>query len=221
MLVRAIPIVIIFLVSTRHRGVEEGHSLTRQGRPAKVGPAALILLSGGIDSTACVDFYQRQRLDVNALFIDYGQPAQLNELHAARRVAKHFEVPLRIIRCTGVTQKAAGLIVGRNALLTLWGMTEFHRQAGLVVLGIHSGTPYYDCSPPFISSMQSVADGYSAGRLRVAAPFLLWTKRQIWDYCIENRVPTRLTYSCEAGARPACGTCESCRDREVLHARKK
>jgi len=41
---------------------------------------ALILLSGGIDSTACVHYYLDQKFDVKAVFIDYGQKARKNEL---------------------------------------------------------------------------------------------------------------------------------------------
>lgn len=35
----------------------------------------LVLLSGGIDSTACLDFYLQLGRPSCALFVDYGQPA--------------------------------------------------------------------------------------------------------------------------------------------------
>ena len=88
-------------------------------------------------------------------------------------------------------------------------------------LGSIPGLPYYDCTANFISAVQTIVDGQCDGRIRVAAPFLTWTKRQIWDYSVNQQVPIELTYSCEKGQVQACGSCLSCRDREELLACQK
>lgn len=44
---------------------------------------ALVLLSGGIDSAACVAFYRRLGNDVAAVFVDYGQPVREQEERSA------------------------------------------------------------------------------------------------------------------------------------------
>jgi 7-cyano-7-deazaguanine synthase len=62
--------------------------------------AALILLSGGIDSAACVAYAKSIASPVEALFIDYMQPARDSERDAAIRVSGHYGIPLQIVEAT-------------------------------------------------------------------------------------------------------------------------
>src|SRR5260370_32203116 len=112
-----------------------------------------------------------------------------------------------------------GEIAGRNAFLVLTAMLFNPKHSGAIVLGIHRGTHYYDCQDGFIGDMSRILDGYSDGRVKLAAPFLSWTKDMIWSYCLEHNVPLDLTWSCEVGPTEACGACLSCRDLEALRAR--
>lgn len=59
----------------------------------------MVLLSGGIDSSACVEFYRRQQFD---------QPAEQQEESAAKAVARHYSIPLNIIRLEGTRPKMSG-----------------------------------------------------------------------------------------------------------------
>ena len=70
---------------------------------------------------------------------------------------------------------------------------------GLISMGIHSGTNYYDCSEAFLREINRILEGYSDGRVVLAAPFLKWDKRMIYDYILDNGLPIHLTYSCENG----------------------
>ena len=179
---------------------------------------AIVLLSGGIDSTACVHFFLNEKHSVEALFVDYGQAARKREEKAASVIAASFGVPLRKLRIGGATRKDKGLIQGRNALLILCALMEFEQHPRIIVLGIHKGTAYWDCTSGFMELMQSLMDAYSKGCVQLMAPFLEWTKREIWLYCQEHRVPTHLTYSCERGGEQPCGRCLSCKDLEALNA---
>jgi 7-cyano-7-deazaguanine synthase len=49
----------------------------------------------------------------------------------------------------------------------------------------------------------------------LGAPFATWTKQDIIAYCRTRNVPVHLTYSCERGTEPPCGTCLSCKDRSL------
>jgi len=40
---------------------------------------ALVLASGGIDSTACLFYYKELGYDVEALFVDYRHPANVSD----------------------------------------------------------------------------------------------------------------------------------------------
>lgn len=52
---------------------------------------AVVLLSGGLDSTTCLALAQSQGYEVYALSFDYGQRS-IAELEAAKVIAKHFKV---------------------------------------------------------------------------------------------------------------------------------
>lgn len=181
----------------------------------------VVLVSGGVDSAACVDFYERQRLAVSGLHVTYGQPAARHEAAAATAIAHYYGIPLTLIRLVGARPKSDGELLGRNALLLFTALMELDARSAILALGVHSGTPYYDCSSSFLATVQSIVDGQSDGRIRVVAPFLEWTKKEIWDYCLEHRVPIDLTYSCERGLDHPCGVCLSCRDLEALRACQK
>ena len=178
----------------------------------------VVLVSGGIDSAACIDFFQRQEFNVSGIHIDYGQLAAGHEAAAASAVAKHYGVSLSFCELRGAGQKSAGELIGRNAFLLFTALMELNKQPAILVLGIHSGTPYTDCSSRFVADVQPLVDAHCNGRVQVVAPFLEWSKREIWDYCLTHGIPIELTYSCELGLSQPCGACLSCRDLEILRA---
>ena len=177
-----------------------------------------VLVSGGIDSAALLAFYLGQRFNVRALFVDFGQPAAKQESRAARAVCKHYDVRLTIMTVKSESVFSAGEIPGRNAFLVFAGVLVCGAQPGMIAIGIHEGPPYYDCTEGFLKSIQTVVDGYAAGRIKVAAPVLNWGKQTIWEFCKKVGVPVDSTYSCEKGGVRPCGRCLSCKDREALSA---
>lgn len=179
---------------------------------------AWILLSGGIDSLACLAFYIKRGFHVSCLHIDLGQPGAVFERAAAERAALHYSVPMTTLHWTGSSDFTGPEIVGRNAFLLMGALMEIGCRSGLLAIGIHSGTRYFDCQRGFLCSMQAIVDGYCDGRVKLAAPFLDWSKQEVLAYCRSERVPLTLTYSCEAGMWPACGQCTSCIDRSTIDA---
>lgn len=177
-----------------------------------------LLLSGGIDSAACVAFYLRQGFSVECFHIDFGQPAFIHERLAAERVAHHFKVPLRVLHWTSSMSFNEGEIVGRNAFLLMGALIEIGGNSGILATGIHGGTSYFDCSQGFLSAMQEVIDGYCDGRVKLGAPFIEWSKQMVFAFCKSEGVPINLTYSCERGTENPCRECLSCRDRSELDA---
>lgn len=180
-----------------------------------VEPEVLVLLSGGIDSTACLNFYLELERNPSGLFVDYGQRAAAQEWHAASKVASHYGVSVTRLRCQGGRSKEAGLISGRNAFLITAALLEKPPSVSAIATGIHSGTGYADCSPEFMRNMQVLLSMYQEAQVQLAAPFLDWTKIEIIKYCSMSGVPIDLTYSCEGGPEP-CGDCMSCQDRKLL-----
>lgn len=178
----------------------------------------LVLASGGIDSSCLIPFLAVDNSPIHALFVDYGQLSSKNEARAVAAIAAHFNVVLRAISVIEATPKPVGLIQGRNAMLISLALAEFAATSGLIAIGVHAGTDYPDCTESFIAAMQRVADVYFRGTVQIIAPFLRWSKRDIWDYARE-RIPVSSTYSCERGLPQPCGGCLSCMDLESLNAR--
>jgi 7-cyano-7-deazaguanine synthase len=170
----------------------------------------LVLLSGGIDSSACLQFYCEIGRAPAALFVDYGQAAARLEATAAQSVAAYYSVPLLSLKWSGYQAKHAGLIPGRNSFLISAAVMERPLSVSIIAIGVHSGTDYPDCTQSFLDAMQSV--------LSVSENHSSWTKHDIIDYCRLRNVPLELTYSCERGTEPPCGRCLSCRDRSSFLA---
>ena len=178
---------------------------------------ALVLLSGGIDSSCCVAFYRNMGHEVIGVFVDYGQPVNQKEEQSANAIADHYTIPFHIIRCSGPSVEFQGEIAGRNAFLVFVALLYIPQFAGLLALGIHSGTTYYDCSEHFASHLGSILEAYRNGEIALATPFLHWSKAMVYDFAAEHKVPIQLTWSCEVGPSNPCGRCLSCKDREHLN----
>jgi 7-cyano-7-deazaguanine synthase len=175
-----------------------------------------VLLSGGLDSAACLFFYLQSGSVVDALFIDYGQPAAQFERAAAMAIAADCGVSLAVVECDGLRAEPTSDVPGRNGFLYFTALVHGGSRERLIASGIHDGTPFYDCSPRFIERMDSVVSEQTRGRIRLVAPFMRWTKRMIWQFCEDQRVPIQLTRSCDSGAATYCGRCLSCLDRIKL-----
>lgn len=178
----------------------------------------LVLLSGGIDSSTCIAFYHEQGLTVKALFVDYGQPGARLERVAATAISRHYGIELHEANVRGVAGTPEGFVPGRNVLLVAAALSTVVPDSGLIALGIHAGTPYPDCKPGFLTACQGLADVYHGGAVRVAAPFVEWSKADILTAARNLKVPLQRTYSCEAGKAVACGVCLSCLDRARMLA---
>jgi 7-cyano-7-deazaguanine synthase len=177
---------------------------------------AIVLLSGGIDSAACAHLLKSQGMTVEGMFFDYGQPSALREQPAAQAMAEHIGIPLSISTVRGPAKQSAGEVTGRNAFLIFGSMVLRPWAAGILALGIHSGTAYYDCSIAFVKTMAVLVAEHTDGALSLLVPFLEWDKKQVYDYFTIAKLPIAITYSCEAGSDPPCDECNSCRDRRAL-----
>ena len=177
---------------------------------------AIVLLSGGIDSSTCIPFYLNLGYEVECVFCDYGQPAKLAEFNAAKLVTDYYHVPLKTITTSNIIIPSVGEICGRNAMLVLqaYCLTGFGTYK--IILGIHSGTDYFDCSEVFLRKLNDIIDCYTKGTVYIEAPFLTWSKADIVEYAKNNNVPLKLTYSCSASSDIPCGKCPSCLERKAL-----
>lgn len=179
---------------------------------------AIVLLSGGLDSMATTAFLREGGHDVTGMFVDFGQPAAEREREAASAVAIALAVPLWTCEVPGLRPPQPSMLPGRNGMLLHLALHMATPFVGLIALGIHAGSRYSDCGPPFVRAAQALFDLYTGGTVAVAAPFLGTTKEGIWAYCLDERLPVEITYSCELGLDQPCSRCLSCDDRRRLAA---
>jgi 7-cyano-7-deazaguanine synthase len=202
---------------------------------------AVVLLSGGLDSYTAAAIARSQRFSLFALTIRYGQ-RHAREVDAARAGARalgveqhlELELDLRAIGGSSLTTDAevprdrdldsqtipSTYVPARNTIfLSLalgWAEVLGARD---IVIGVnaldYSGYP--DCRPEFIAAFESLASlatraGVEGARMRVHAPLIALTKRQIIDRGLELGLDYGLTHSCYdplPDGRP-CGRCDSC-----------
>jgi 7-cyano-7-deazaguanine synthase len=209
-------------------------------RAADTLARAVVLLSGGLDSSTALAWARAQGFDCYALTVAYGQRHQ-SELEAAARVARALsarehrvmQVDLAGIGGSALTdwsialpdQPSAGIPVSyvpaRNTLLLALALAWAEvLQARDLVVGVnavdYSGYP--DCRPEFIRSFETLASlatkaGVEGARFQVHAPLIAMSKAQIIQSGVGLRVDYAMTVSCyqaDTDGR-ACGRCDSCR----------
>jgi 7-cyano-7-deazaguanine synthase len=187
--------------------------------------AAVVLLSGGLDSATAAALARRDGWTVHALTVRYGQ-THAQEMVAARRVAaalgvaRHLELDVNLAAFGGSALvgdgtiprdrplESAGIpptyVPARNtvllALALAWAETL---EAERIVIGVnaldYSGYP--DCRPEYIAAFEYLATlatkaGIAGRPLRIWAPLQHLTKAAIIRLGIELGVDYGLTLSC-------------------------
>ena len=150
------------------------------------------------------------------MFFDYGQKARISEKESFEKISKFYNVEYSILSFEINEPLPEGEIRARNGFLIMAALLAKQNFHGLLSLGIHKGTPYFDCSEEFVKKMNDFVSQYTHGQVTIDVPFIEWNKRMIIDYCNDQKVPLYLTYSCENGDHP-CGKCLSCIDRIASH----
>lgn len=201
---------------------------------------AVILVSGGLDSTTVVALAQAAGYSCYTLSFDYGQRHR-SELVAAERVSRamgvreHKVVKLNLdsIGGSALTDEAIDVpehategipityVPARNTvfLSIALGWAEV-LGAQSIHIGVnavdYSGYP--DCRPEFISAFEALANlatkaGVEGQPMRVETPLMHMGKGEIIRTGMELGVDYALTVSCyQATAEGlACGVCDSCR----------
>jgi 7-cyano-7-deazaguanine synthase len=205
-----------------------------------VNRTALVVFSGGQDSTTCLHWALRTFASVEAVFFDYGQRHQAETL-AAQKLAWRLQVPLRAFRLDffremkgnaltdstipieGVTPANAlpnTFVPGRNLLfLTQAASYAYTRGIRDVVTGVcqtdFSGYP--DCRLDTIQALQKslhLGLGWPerGGQFRIHTPLMFRTKAESVRMAQKWNALESLAYShtCYEGAFPPCGRCPSC-----------
>ncbi len=197
--------------------------------------SAVVLFSGGQDSTTCLAWAQARWSNVQCVAIDYGQ-RHIIELDCARKVATAAGVNLAIVPCdslralggsslTGTLTvpsgvPAAGIIPntfvpGRNLMfLTIAAAFAFQRGITELVTGVcqtdFSGYP--DCRADTMTALQAALRAGMDSPFTIHTPLMFLTKAQSVLLMRElGRLDLlALTHTCYNGKIPPCGICPAC-----------
>ncbi len=208
---------------------------------AKKKKKAIVLFSGGLDSTTCLYWAIEHGYECEALTVSYGQRHD-REVLAAQMIARNLGVKHHLITLNLPWLVSSSLVdknqqipdvaledipkegipstyvPGRNLMfLSIAGSLLDSVGADAIIAGPNAidFSGYPDCTPAFF---KSAADALNRGTkmgvtegIEVLAPLMRLSKTQIVQLAAKLKVPFELTWSCYAGGQKPCGHCDSCK----------
>ena len=220
-------------------------TLTLRGitiHPLLAQPAAsraLVVCSGGLDSTVAAAALKHAGMEVELLHYDYGCRATRQEGVAIHAIAKALDVPLHIVKTpiftdiikgspltntasnAGFAEAEAGAeyahewVPARNLIMTsiAVGIAE-SRGFNVLALGanLEESGAYPDNEPEFLKQFARLLpfSVRDGTQLRIATPVGNLMKHEIVKLGLELQAPLQHTWSCYNNSDRHCGTCGPC-----------
>lgn len=204
---------------------------------------AVVVFSGGQDSTTCLVQALKEFDEVHAITFDYGQRHKL-EIEVAQKLAKQLGVAAHKVMDVGLLNELAissltrddipvshelqanglpnSFVPGRNILfLTLAGIYAYQIGAATVITGVcetdFSGYP--DCRNDFVQAMnQALTKGMDMS-LTIRTPLMWLNKAETWalaDQLGALDLVRNQTLTCYNGLiGDGCGECPACHLRKA------
>ena len=204
---------------------------------------AIVLFSGGLDSTVLATQMKQEATETRLLSIDYGQ-RHAKELDHSQKVADHLGLAHEILKLpqlgqilggSSLTDKSITLPEGHYAeesmkstvvpnrnmiLLALAGGHALSIGFDTIAYAAHAGdhTIYPDCRPEFADAMNKALGLADWNDLNLHRPYVEMTKSDLVSLGEELNAPLQLTWSCYAGGEIHCGKCGTCVERKEAFA---
>ncbi|MCL1137452.1 7-cyano-7-deazaguanine synthase QueC [Shewanella pneumatophori] len=199
---------------------------------------AVVVFSGGQDSTTCLIQALQQFDEVHGITFDYGQRHRqeieiAKELGSKLKLASHKVMDVTLLNelaISALTRDSIpvsnelmenGLpntfVPGRNILfLTLAGIYAYQLGADTVITGVcetdFSGYP--DCRNDFVKAMQNALEQGMDKKLTISTPLMWLDKAETWalaDKLQSLDLIRHETLTCYNGIKgDGCGTCPAC-----------
>lgn len=201
---------------------------------------AVVLLSGGLDSTTCLAYAKSKGFDCYALSFNYEQRHNA-ELNAAKVIAAHYQAKHKIFAIginqfggSALTDKTIDVpdymensqdipityVPARNTIFLsialAWAEVLNAKDIFIGVSAIDYSN-YPDCRPEFIQAFQNVANlatkyGVEEAGITIHTPLINLSKGETIKLGIALGVDYSMTVSCYQADQQghACGRCDSC-----------
>jgi len=201
---------------------------------------AVVLVSGGLDSTTCLAIARSEGFTCYALSFDYGQRHQV-ELNAARNIAKNmgvsehnvFRLDLRGFSGSALTDSSVPVphkstegipvtyVPARNTIflsLALGWAEVMNIQDIFIGVNAVDYSGYPDCRPEYIAAFEKMAQlatkqSVEGRPFKIHTPLIYLSKADIIKKGVSLGVDYSQTISCydPDDKGRACGLCDSCR----------
>ena len=201
---------------------------------------AVILLSGGLDSTVCMACAKEAGYELYPIRFDYHQRHSI-ELESAKKVAEFYQVARHIVIETNMNAIGGSALTdtsievpdgniksdeipvtyvpARNLIFLSYALSYAEAiGAERILIGVnaldYSGYP--DCRPAFIEQFQQVANYATKAtaadnkEILIETPLLNLSKKEIVELGTKLGAPLHVSHSCYRGGEKACGVCDSC-----------
>lgn len=204
---------------------------------------AVVIVSGGMDSTTLLYDVMQQGYDVSVLSFNYNQTHK-KELEYAKKTCKKLGLEHKIADLLVLNDVAPSaltrddwdipeghyedenmkqtVVPNRNmVMLSLATSYAIGQKADKLFYGAHAGDHaiYPDCRPEFVEAMQKSILLCDWSKVHLEAPYLGIDKGDIAIRGKKLGVDYSLTWTCYKGREKACGKCGACQER--LEAFKK
>ncbi|WP_035003703.1 7-cyano-7-deazaguanine synthase QueC [Lebetimonas sp. JH292] len=199
---------------------------------------AVVILSGGMDSTTALFIAKKEGYDIIPVHFNYGQRTQRRELKAFDDICEYAKITNKyIIDLPFFTQIGASALVDthlevptegikpgipityvsfRNGIfLSIAAAIAEKEKACAVFIGVveEDSSGYPDCREDFIKKMQNAINAGTKPEtvIEIKTPLIHLKKEDIVKEAIKVNAPLELTWSCYKNEDEACGVCDSCR----------
>lgn len=204
----------------------------------KISDAAIVLVSGGMDSCVTAAIAKSENKNVAFLHISYGQRTEKREQKAFNDIADFYNVEKRLEVSIEYLAKIGGssltdatievseadleskeiptsYVPFRNAnmlsIATSWAEVL---QANAIYIGAvaEDSSGYPDCRPEFYAAFEKTIEAGTKPdtNIKIKTPIIHLTKAEIVKKGLELNAPLHLSWSCYRSEILACGTCDSC-----------
>lgn len=195
--------------------------------------SAVVMLSGGQDSSTCLAIANQEHEKVTAVIVDYGQNHRKEIMCAAYQAAKFsdefFVVEINpklfgkrpLMTGEDIPENwdakqgpAPTIIPGRNAILLSIGAAAAEaRGYDQVYCGVSEvdSSGYPDCRQDFIIALEDAIQLSSQGKVTLRTPLISLPKTKMIQIGTELGVDWEHTWTCYRGETLACGRCPSCK----------
>ena len=201
---------------------------------------AVVILSGGMDSTTAAFFAKSEGYEIIPVHFNYSQRTEKRELKAFNDICEYLKIPdnkkyiidipfFKQIGASALTDEnievpTEGVKPGipvtyvpfRNGIfLSIAAAVAEKEEAEAIYIGVveEDSSGYPDCREEFTKYMEKAINAGTKPQtnIQIKTPLIHLKKEDIVKKAMEIGVPLELTWSCYKEEDEACGVCDSCR----------